>query len=99
MHSDGVGQNGATAGGYMPQAIVLDFTVCEEGLRLLGYNGVHENLAGIWDREEPTEAPGALLGRTYGGSKDRGVVHPPVKDGAGGYPGGPISPHHIRHSG
>ena len=53
---------------------------------------VHENISGIRDREEPIEASGLLLVRTYSGRKGRGVLKPPVQDGAGVTQGGLVSP-------
>ena len=37
---------------------------------------MHGIIAGIWAQEEPKYSPGVLLGRTDGGLKLRGELHP-----------------------
>ena len=52
---------------------------------------MYGNLVVIWYQEESTEAPGALLGRTYGDGKGLGVLRPPIKVGVGVTQGYPVS--------
>ena len=72
------GQTGAISGGNIPQNIVSGIHGSEEEPRLLGSNESHGNIVGIRTWEEPTKDPGALLERSYGGCKGRGVLWPPV---------------------
>ena len=43
-----------------------------------GLNAVHVNLVGIQTWEEPTKAPGAVMGSSNSGHKGRGVIWLPV---------------------
>ena len=60
---------------------------------------IHVNLAGIRTREEPTEAPRALLVMTGGGCKGWGVLSPPVQYVSGGDPEVSSVSHHLYNSG
>ena len=77
-NNDVGGQTGATAVRHSAQYIVSGVPVCEEGLRLLVLNVLHRNIVGIRAWEEPTKAPGTILGRSDGDQKGRGLLRSPV---------------------